>query len=747
MARTNTNSGGPSSVVESLNGLTGPVTLSAGQNMIITETGNDILFSANFTQQGKYMISGGAVWSGSGLTYDVSYLSYFFDGLKSASETQVTLAVSDPTFNRIDAIVVDEAGTVTVITGDASASPVEPPIPEDQLQVQFILVAAGSISPTVATEIIYEDDPTTNWTTSTYTTGAATGTIDFAGTNSPFQGINDIEASTDARLGARFVRSTSFDPYLYTMYQVRVKFTGTAVATNKALNIRFENSAGTLVGSTVNLFSYGLQRGVLNTWQLVVVPITAFGALPATVKGMKMIMAGGTVGVVRQWDVDYMLLTDGSTPYTNIPTIAFYANGTGFATQSGVDLVAGTGVTITPYNDVTNQRARYTIDASGGGVSDGDYGDITVSGTGSIWTVDNSAITYAKIQNLAQYYGIGRIVAGTGVTTAVPILSIDTTDHNIFSGAIGAGVSLTATSGIRNNLLGFEAGSTLTTGNTNNFLGYQAGKGPTTGVTNSNFLGYQAGLNATSANNSNFLGRQAGSGATGASFAQFFGRSAGINATGAQYGVFIGDNAGNAASGSSSGVFIGQNAGYQATTAPYSIFIGTSAGYQATGATTATFIGYAAGYTASNADYANMIGRGAGNAATNAFYSQFMGFQAGYNATNAANAIFIGSNAGFGDTVDNTVSGTSILIGNNTSTGGFSNSIAIGKSATNTAANEMQIGSASSKINTVVVNGVGGIQVPVGTTGERVAVQGMIRYNTTTSKFEGYDGAVWQDFY
>lgn len=383
----------------------------------------------------------------------------------------------------------------------------------------------------------------------------------------------------------------------------------------------------------------------------------------------------------------------------------------------------------------------------GGGVSDGDYGDITVSGTGSIWTVDNSAITYAKIQNIAQYYGIGRIVAGTGVTTAVPILSIDTTDSNIFSGAISAGVALTATSGIRNNLLGFEAGSTLTTGNNNNFLGYQAGKGPTTGVTHSNFIGYQTGLNATSATNSNFFGRQAGSGATSASFANFFGRSAGLNATGAQYGIFIGDNAGNAASGSSNGVFIGQNAGYQATTAPYSIFIGTSAGYQASGAITATFIGYAAGYTASNADYSNFIGRGAGNAATNAFYSQFMGFQAGYNATNAANAIFIGSNAGFGDTVDNTVSGTSILIGNDTSTGGFSNSIAIGKSATNTAANEMQIGSASSKINTVVINGIGGIQVPVGTTGERVAVQGMIRYNTTTSKFEGYDGAVWQDFY
>jgi len=43
--------------------------------------------------------------------------------------------------------------------------------------------------------------------------------------------------------------------------------------------------------------------------------------------------------------------------------------------------------------------------------------------------------------------------------------------------------------------------------------------------------------------------------------------------------------------------------------------------------------------------------------------------------------------------------------------------------------------------------GTGGIQVPVGTTGERVAVQGMIRYNTTTSKFEGYDGSTWFDFH
>jgi hypothetical protein len=369
MARTNTNSGGPSSVVESLNGLTGAVTLSAGNNVTLNESGNDIEITANFTQEGKYMISGGITWSGTGLTYDVSFLNYFFNGNKTANPIQVTLAASDPTDNRFDAIVVDEAGTVTTITGTPSANPEVPPIPEDQLQVTIILVAAGSTTPTIASEEIYMDDPTTDWTFSTYTTGAPTGSINFAGTSSPKQGTECIEASTDARLGARFVRGTSFDAFQYTMLQVWVRFTGTAVATNKALNVRFENSAGSLVANTVNLFNYGLQRGVLNTWQLVVVPITAFGALPATVKGLKIIMAGGTVGQARQWDLDYMILTNGSVPYANVPTIAFYKDDVGIASQSGINLIEGTGVTIDAVNNPLYNRVDYTINSSGGGGS------------------------------------------------------------------------------------------------------------------------------------------------------------------------------------------------------------------------------------------------------------------------------------------------------------------------------------------------------------------------------------------
>jgi hypothetical protein len=48
---------------------------------------------------------------------------------------------------------------------------------------------------------------------------------------------------------------------------------------------------------------------------------------------------------------------------------------------------------------------------------------------------------------------------------------------------------------------------------------------------------------------------------------------------------------------------------------------------------------------------------------------------------------------------------------------------------------------------TLDVTGTDGIIVPIGTTAQRVALQGIIRYNTDTSKFEGYTGAAWVNFH
>ena len=87
--------------------------------------------------------------------------------------------------------------------------------------------------------------------------------------------------------------------------------------------------------------------------------------------------------------------------------------------------------------------------------------------------------------------------------------------------------------------------------------------------------------------------------------------------------------------------------------------------------------------------------------------SIFIGTNAGISSVYAANSIFIGTNAGNTDSIDyihSNSSGSSILIGQSTSTGGYSNSIAIGKLAQNTTTNQFMVGSDNYPINQFVIN-------------------------------------------
>lgn len=345
----------------------------------ILGNGNDEPLTAVFNQSGKYLISGGAVWSGTGFIYDVSTLTYFFNGNHTSSPTQVTLAASDATYDRFDAVVVTETGVVSVVTGTPAADPATPTLDDDELLVQYILVQATTTAPTPTQDAIYLDN--TEWTTSTYTAATpATGSINFDATNTPKQGTKLISANTDLRLGARFVRASNIDLTTYTMLTVWVRF-NTAVATNKSLNVRFENTAGALTGSTVNLFTYGLSRTLLNTWQLVVVPTYAFGAL-TLVKGLKVIMAGGTVGTTTNWDLDYMILTNGSTPQANVPTVTVQQSGTNKGTRSTLNFI---GATVT--DDPTNNRINVTTGGTpAGSDTQVQYNNAGVFGADSYFT-------------------------------------------------------------------------------------------------------------------------------------------------------------------------------------------------------------------------------------------------------------------------------------------------------------------------------------------------------------------------
>lgn len=168
-------------------------------------------------------------------------------------------------------------------------------------------------------------------------------------------------------------------------------------------------------------------------------------------------------------------------------------------------------------------------------------------------------------------------------------------------------------------------------------------------------------------------------------------------------------------------LFFGQGAGVSTTSAVYCNLLGEDCGLSCTNIDYSNFIGYQTGDGAGEADHSNFIGSSAGYTAFYSSYSNFIGANAGSGAGQAKDSIFIGTNAGYSDTVNNTVSGTSIAIGRFSGTGGYSDSISLGHGVVNSAANEINLGNvmkitgiyASDTPSSTLLNG--GVNIGTGT--------------------------------
>jgi hypothetical protein len=86
--------------------------------------------------------------------------------------------------------------------------------------------------------------------------------------------------------------------------------------------------------------------------------------------------------------------------------------------------VAGTDKVLVPDVDDLDNLKTVTAQSIADlvvGLTDGDKGDITVSGGGATWTIDNDAVTFAKIQNINTDVLIGRDTAASGDSEEISV--------------------------------------------------------------------------------------------------------------------------------------------------------------------------------------------------------------------------------------------------------------------------------------------------------------------------------------
>lgn len=269
-----------------------------------------------------------ALWSGTGLTYDVIYTSYYInDVLYPGGVTQRTLSTSNPTNARFDLIAVDITGPI-VITGTASASPEIPTAdPNTQLAISPILVEAGATTPSgVVNEDVYKENA--EWTTI-----SNNGTVNFNATTNPFQGTKHIDcgAFTNGQY-LKFVDNVTNQIADFGQIGLAINLKNTFSNSTK-FSIRLYNGV-TGISSTVviNSGTYNFDRTIVNAYQLIVIPISAFTFSSSAFDRVDIIMVGANA---TGFKLDNIILYKGSgsnSPEQNAITSIITDNGIANAT-------------------------------------------------------------------------------------------------------------------------------------------------------------------------------------------------------------------------------------------------------------------------------------------------------------------------------------------------------------------------------------------------------------------------------
>lgn len=272
------------------------------------------------TVYGSVLLSGSVTWI-SGLSYDISPLSYIIDGTaySSAADT-VTLSAAHATLDRIDVLYADTSGLVGVVAGTASANPAKPELDRStQLELTFVSVPATATTPeNTGATLLYGENvgDTAEWDATESTAGAR---IDVADTADPYAGTVDIAFAAAAN-GDTLTLTSGSAGTLLSLGDMDALETHIKVTTwgNKQLQVAFFYGV-TRVSSWVNIANgtFGFDSSSTAAYQTVNIPKSAFNFTGALADSMQFVVAKGGGTITAKLD-QVRIQTGGSITVINV---------------------------------------------------------------------------------------------------------------------------------------------------------------------------------------------------------------------------------------------------------------------------------------------------------------------------------------------------------------------------------------------------------------------------------------------